>query len=241
VKTSGLTPRELREKLMQIVAEVQDPWLRALLDDFMGDEEFVARYSTCYGARGIHHAFVGGLLEHTLNVVQIALAAHALHPELNRDLLITGGLLHDIGKTDELDASLSPEYTDAGKFIGHTVITDRMVRDRIARIEGFPAHLAQLLSHMILSHHGERDYGAPVVPSTLEACALHHADVLDARIQGFKDVINNARAQNPAAEWSEYVNTYQRRIYLGPAEPAEPPVAAPEPDDQDPGPGQLPL
>lgn len=246
MKTAGMSPAELQELLTATVAEVQDPWLRALLDDFLADEEFVSRFSTCFGARGIHHAFVGGLLEHTLHVVHLLKATHALYPDLNRDLMIAGGLLHDIGKMVELDASLSPDYTDAGRLIGHTVITDRMIQARIRNIEGFPEHLSQHLTHMILSHHGEREYGAPVVPSTLEACALHHADVMDARVQGFIDVIAQAKSQDANARWSNYNSTYQRRIYTGvePALPEEEPVetdAQTQNNDAPASSGQLPL
>jgi 3'-5' exoribonuclease len=133
---------------------------------------------------------------------------------MSRDLLIAGGLLHDIGKLEELEGNISARYTDVGRFVGHTVITDRMVTEHIARIEGFSDLLANLLTHMLLSHHGEKEWGAPVEPRTLEACALHYADNLDARVQGYKQVIK--RGAGGDSNWSEFHRSYGREIYLGP-------------------------
>jgi 3'-5' exoribonuclease len=228
---------ELLQWLDEVLGLVESPPLAALLAGFFGDQAFRERFAAAFGARGIHHSYPGGLLEHTLSVVQILLCVADLHPELDRDLLIVGGLLHDVGKLEELAGSLVADYTDEGRLLGHTVLTDRMVNAKIAEIPGFSTRLAELLSHMLLSHHGEREYGAPVVPMTLEACALHHADIMDARVQGFKQVRQNA--DGAAGNWSEYNRTYQRAIYLGevpglagpePGEPGEPPLN-----------GQLPL
>jgi 3'-5' exoribonuclease len=204
---------ELEAWLDETLAQVGHPFLKALLDGLFGDEGFRARFCAAFGARGIHHSYPGGLLEHTLSVVQILLCVADLHPELNRDLLITGGLLHDVGKLEELAGSLVADYTDEGRLLGHTVLTDRLVSARMAGVPDFPPLLAELLSHMLLSHHGLREYGAPVLPMTLEAIALHHADIMDARVQGFKQVRQSA--EGAAGNWSEYIRTYERAIYLG--------------------------
>ena len=222
VARAGKSREELLAWLDEAVAEVTDVHLRALLDAFMSDEAFRERFADARGARSLHHAYVGGLLEHTLSVAEILKAVAELHPELNRDLLITGAILHDIGKMEELGGAITVDYTDLGRFVGHTVLGDRMVAEKVAQIEEFPPHLANLLSHMLLSHHGEREWGAPVVPATMEACALHYADNLDARVQGFKQVIEAGAGSG--ASWSDYHRSYQRAIYLGPP---------PEPTDDD--------
>ena len=139
-----------------------------------------------------------------------------IHMATDLTQLGVGCLLHDIGKLEELGGTLAAHYTDLGKFIGHTVLGDRAIHDRIGQIEGFPPHLANLLSHMLLSHHGEREWGAPIVPATMEACALHYADNLDARVQGFKQVIEAGKGAD--RDWSDYHRSYQREIYLGPAD-----------------------
>jgi 3'-5' exoribonuclease len=214
VVRSGRTEAELLQWLDGLVAQVKQPHLRALLDGFFGDPGLRRKLVDAHGARSLHHAYVGGLLEHTLSVVQLLLAAAEIHPEMDRDLLIAGGLLHDIGKLVELDGFVSAHYTDLGRFVGHTVLTDRMVTERIAQIDGFSQELANLLTHMLLSHHGTREWGAPVEPRTLEACALHYADNMDAHIQGYKSVIQQAQASD--SNWSEYHRSYQREIYIGP-------------------------
>ena len=212
---SERTQRELLVWLDETVALVEHPHLRALLDSFFGDPALRRRLVQAHGARSLHHAYVGGLLEHTLSVVRLLLTVAEMHPEMSRDLLVTGGLLHDLGKLDELEGEMAAQYTDLGRFVGHTVITDRLVTARIAQIEGFSDQLANLLTHMLLSHHGEKEWGAPVEPCTMEACALHYADNLDARVQGYKRVIQQGAASDRS--WSEFHRSYGREIYLGPA------------------------
>ena len=228
---------ELLEWLDATVAEVAEPHLRALLEAFMGDEAFRESFARSHGSKSLHHAYVGGLLEHTLSVAELLKHVAELHPELDRDLLLAGALLHDIGKVEELGGEMTADYTDTGRFIGHTVLGDRMVTARMAGIEDFPAHLANLLSHMLLSHHGEKDWGAPVVPLTMEACALHYADNLDARVQGFKQVIRAGAQQGGG--WSDFHRSYQRYIYLGP--PADEADEGGEEQETEQDTGQLPL
>jgi len=230
IPTAGRSRADLERWLDETVARVENAHLRALLESFFHDPEFRETMATAFGAKSLHHSYAGGLLEHTLSVVQILLGAAEIHPEMDQDRLIAGGLLHDIGKLQELAGVTVADYTDVGKFIGHTVLADRMIQERIGRIEGFDPHLATLLAHMVLSHHGEREWGAPITPATLEACALHYADNLDARVQGFKQVI--AAGANSEAEWSEYHRSYQRQIYLGRKEPK---VVAQEEDSDESG------
>jgi len=216
VISSQRSPEEMIAQLQADIAEVDNPHLSTLLQAIFGDEELLARFSTSPGGKSLHHSYRGGLIEHTLNVVELVKKASELYPRLDRDLLITAGLLHDLGKIYELEGELSYDYSDEGKFLGHVVLTDRMLTDKIAQLPDFPQHLANTLTHTVLSHHGRREWGAPVLPSTPEACALHYADNLDARVQGFQQVIDRERDQ--PGRWSRYHPYFERSIFVGPAE-----------------------
>jgi len=206
-------PMDMMDELQGAIGEVQNPYLNALLRAFFDDPQFRSRFARSAGAKSLHHSFVSGLLEHTLGVVRILKAVNEGHPQLNRDLLITGALLHDIGKTEELSTDTSIEYTDTGRLLGHTVLTDRMVQERMRLVEDFPRPLADLLMHMLLSHHGQKEYGAPIVPMTAEACALHYADNLDAHVQYFSRVIEEGASSGN--RWSDYQRLFDRYIFLG--------------------------
>lgn len=206
---------EMMEEVDAAVGEVADPHLSALLGAFFGDAAFRTRFASAAGAKSLHHAFLSGLLEHTVSVLRILLALNESHPQLDRDLLITGALLHDIGKIEELDTATVIEYTDSGRLLGHTVITDRMVWERIRAIDGFPRQRADLLMHMLLSHHGQKEYGAPIVPMTAEACALHYADNLDAHVQHFSHIVEEGAGSGN--RWSDYQRLFDRYIYIGDA------------------------
>jgi len=217
------SPRDLdalKQRLLQQIEEVKDPRLRKIVDAFFGDEEFLASFCAAPGAKRLHHAHVGGLLEHTVGVVEILRTVCEIHPELDRDLLIAGALLHDIGKIHELETGAAFEYTDAGRLVGHIVLTDRMVMDEIEEDEDFPEELANRLTHLLLSHHGQKEYGAPVLPMTAEACALHYADNLDAHVQYFSQVVQ--AGADSGNRWSDYQKLFDRYIYLGgPAQEGE--------------------
>lgn len=215
IPRSGRPAQEMLGELDDLIGSVQDTDLKGLLETLFAEGPLRDRMAQAFGARSLHHAYAGGLLEHTLSVVKLLLATLELHPEMNRDLLVAGGLLHDVGKLEELDGVASVDYTDVGRFIGHTVLGDRLIHDTIRQTEGFNPRTADLLSHMILSHHGEREWGAPITPATMEACALHYADNLDARVQGFKQVI--AAEAKGTGNWSSYHRSYERQIFLGPS------------------------
>ncbi len=224
---------ELRERLLDTVAGVTNPHLKALLDEFFGDPEFVDCFCRAAGAKSLHHSHLGGLLEHTLGIVDVLETVAQVHPKLDRDLLMAGALLHDLGKVEELVCKASIEYTDMGRLVGHTVLTDRMVNQAIDRIEGFPEELANRLTHMLLSHHGQREYGAPVLPMTAEACALHYADNLDAHVQYFLQVVADGQATD--SQWSDYQRMFERYIYVG--SHADAPGGQLQPSRPPPGPG----
>lgn len=232
VERADLVPRSsrdldaLRTRLLETVRSVREPHLRALLDHFFGDPEFLARFCRAPGAKSLHHSHLGGLLEHTVGVIEILETVARIHPELDRDLLMAGAILHDLGKVAELECGTAIEYTDRGRLVGHTVLTDRMVTRVIDSLEGFPEELANRLTHLLLSHHGQREYGAPVLPMTAEACALHYADNLDAHVQYFSQVI--AAGANGGSRWSDYQQLFERYIYVGaPGTTASTPAPAP--------------
>lgn len=210
------TPRDvaaLRKRLRKAVDSVRQPYLRALLEHFFGDEEFMARFAHAPGAKSLHHAYLGGLLEHSVAVLEIVEVVTRVHPELDRDLLVAGALLHDLGKVEELECGTAIRYTDRGRLVGHTVLTDRMVSEAIADIEGFPDELADRLTHLLLAHHGQREYGAPVLPMTAEACALHYADNLDAHVHYFNRIISEGAAAG--SQWSDFQHLFDRYIFVG--------------------------
>lgn len=220
IPASKRDPMEMMEEVDAAVEQVADPHLQALLRAFFEDTEFRSRFAQAAGAKALHHSFVSGLLEHTVSVLRILLALNESHPQLDRDLLITGALLHDIGKIEELETSTVIEYTDSGRLLGHTVLTDRMVCERMRGIDGFPPQLSDRLMHMLLSHHGQKEYGAPIVPMTAEACALHYADNLDAHVQYFSHIVEEAAGSGN--RWSDYQRLFDRYIYVGDAgTPAE--------------------
>jgi 3'-5' exoribonuclease len=204
---------DLLAQLLEFMAQVRNPYLKTLLESFFGDEEILRAFGEAPGAKTLHHSHVGGLLEHTVAVVRILCVVQELHPELNRDLLVAAGLLHDIGKLWELSVGTAIEYTDIGRLVGHIVLTDREVRQRINEIPGFPPELDNQLNHILLSHHGQKEYGAPIVPMTAEACALHYADNLDAHVQHFNQVIE--QGQTSGNRWTEYQKLFDRYLYIG--------------------------
>ncbi len=211
---------EMVQQLHETIRQVSDRHLRALLELVFGDEELMERFVTVPGAKLLHHAYIGGLLEHTLNVVELCKCAANLHPEINRDLLISAALLHDLGKCLELEGTLTFDYSDVGRFVGHVVLTDRLVNDKLKQLPDFPQHLANLLTHLLLSHHGRREWGAPVHPVIPEAEALHYADNLDARVQGY--LAERTAGSDSESNWSRYHNLYEAYIYLGPTGMEEP-------------------
>ncbi len=213
IRQTPRDPADLRAALLEFVRSVRQPHLAQLLDHFFGDEDFLEQFCQAPGAKGLHHAYVGGLMEHTVGVLRILETVAQVHPELDRDLLITGGLLHDLGKIQELQLGIAISYTDRGRLVGHIVITDRMVTAAMEEIDDFPPELANRLSHLLLSHHGQREYGAPVQPMTAEACALHYADNLDAHVQYFNRVIADGRGSGN--HWSDYQKLFDRYIYIG--------------------------
>ena len=179
-----------------------DPSIQKLASSyFLEDKAFVKKFCFHSAAKSVHHGFVGGLLEHTLSVMKLCDFYTKSYPALNRDLLLTAALFHDIGKVQELSAFPENDYTDDGQLLGHIVIGTMMVADRIKEIPGFPAKTAAELKHCILAHHGELEYGSPKKPALLEALALNFADNTDAKMETMLEVLKSG-GENPG--WLGY-------------------------------------
>jgi 3'-5' exoribonuclease len=207
------TPRdlgELRKQLAELVESVKDQALRALLDAFFGDEEFAAAYGRSPAATEYHHAYVGGLLEHSVSMARSAATLAAERgAELDRDLLVAGALLHDLGKVCEMTAGPAFDYTDAGRLVGHIVLGCIEADRRMAAIADFPAQTRLHVLHLLASHHGQKEFGAPVLPATPEALALHHLDNLDAKVRAAAD----AEPKPGEEAWSDYQRMLGARVY----------------------------
>ncbi len=208
-KTSQDIDRMFQE-LNDIARGVENLFLRRLLESFLSDETFSIPFKLAPAAKTLHHAYIGGLLEHTHSLGQLILLVGPRYRGVNLDLLTTGGILHDVGKIEELSFRRSFEYTDAGRLLGHIIITTAMVDQRIQTIPDFPGPLAMELKHILLSHHGEYDYGSPKRPKTLEALLLHHLDDLDAKMNGFWGWIE--KEKDLPSRWTSFHRTFDRFI-----------------------------
>jgi len=205
--------KELSKLVSELVRSVKEPDLSRLLKSFFDDKAWRERFERAPGATNFHHACVGGLMEHTVDVAAAADAVAAGNDRLRRDLLVAGALLHDIGKMDELSPDAGFDRTDAGNFVGHITLGALTVDAKITELGGFPEVLRLEVLHLLLSHHGQKEWGSPVTPATPEAFALHHLDNLDAKVQAA-----DAVARAPAAEgarWSEYSRMLGVRIWRG--------------------------
>ena len=201
---------EMYQELLQFIQSVKNPYLKQLLQlYYVNNAGFIKRFRFSSAAKSVHHGFVGGLLEHTVSVTRLCDYYCGAYPILNRDLLITAAIFHDIGKTQELSAFPVNDYTDDGQLLGHIMIGAEMVHDGARQIPGFPAKLESELKHCILAHHGELEYGSPKKPALMEAAALNLADNTDARMETFRELFENAGEQN---EWLGYNRLFESNI-----------------------------
>ncbi|KAF0221530.1 MAG: CMP-binding [Geobacteraceae bacterium] len=203
--------QEMVAELSNLLATIGDESLRSLLKAFFDDPLFTALYRTAPAAKGMHHVYLGGLLEHSLAVAKLVDRIVPLYSGINRDLLIAGALLHDVGKVREMAYFRSFDYTDEGKLLGHITIGVEMVHEKIAAIPGFPPELAMLLKHMLLSHHGQYEFGSPKRPKTLEATILNYLDDLDSKINGIRTHI--MKEPENQSGWTSYHRLYDRYFY----------------------------
>jgi 3'-5' exoribonuclease len=202
---------EMAAELGSLVASLADENLHKLLCAFFEDPGFMELYRIAPAAKGMHHVYLGGLLEHSLAVAKLVDGIAPLYPGLNRDLLVAGALLHDVGKVREMTYLRSFDYTDEGKLLGHITIGTEMIQEKVSSIPGFPADLAMLLKHMILSHHGQYEFGSPKRPKTIEATVLNYLDDLDSKINGIRTHIRKEPANH--SRWTTYHRLYDRYFY----------------------------
>jgi 3'-5' exoribonuclease len=215
---------KLLERLRGTLFKLGNPHLRALAECFFMDEDLVRGF--CHAPAGVrnHHAYVGGLLEHVVTLLDAADRLAPLYPELDRDLLLMGVFLHDVGKVRELSYDRNFAYTDEGQLLGHLVIGVEMLTEKAARVpdltgEPFPKELLLRLKHVILSHHGTYEFGSPKLPMTPEAIALHHLDNFDAKVHSFTRDIREDR--NQESSWTPFNQSLQRRLFKGAVNGAE--------------------
>lgn len=216
--SSASDTSEMFEALMEIIRTIQNPHLKALLDLIFGDEETANAFRKAPAAKGFHHAYIGGLLEHTLSVTQLLDPVTQHYPQVNRDLAMTGGILHDIGKIHELSFDGTMDYTDEGRLVGHIVLAVEFVNTKIAAIENFPKQLALELRHILLSHHGVLEFGSPKRPKTLEALIVNFIDDLDAKTNAFSGFM---KAPGNESDWTPYHRLLERFLYKGQAPGSE--------------------
>ena len=208
------TPENTEADLSEVRAvldTVSDPWLKKLVDAFLQDSDFMARFAGAAAAKKWHHEYRGGLARHVHEMCRIGATMCELYPAINRDLLMVSIFLHDIGKLDEMSHELCVDYTTVGRLLGHVHLGAEMVTAKIAELDGFPPALRLELLHCILSHHGELQYGSPVVPKSLEAIVLHHIDNLDAQAAAFSRIIQETK--DKGQEWSDYLPLIERMVW----------------------------
>ena len=199
-------------ELLSYAGSVKQPYLSALLKSFfVEDKEFLKVFAGHSAAKTVHHSFVGGLLEHTLSVTKICDYIARNYPAVNRDLLITVAMLHDIGKTKELSDFPVNEYTDDGQLLGHILIGAEMVHDHIKDIAGFPEKLETEIKHCILAHHGEYEYGSPKKPAIIEAMALNLADNMDAKLETMTEVLESGPVNDEWLGFNRFFDSNLRR------------------------------
>ncbi len=189
--TSDRNVDEMWQELQTIISGIGNTYLKQLLDAFFSDAEFAEKFKKSSAAKAVHHGFIGGLLEHTLSVTRLCEYYTKAYPMLNRDLLLTVAMLHDIGKTRELSDFPQNDYTDEGQLMGHIVMGAHMAMEKMEGIEGFPKKLYSEVTHCILAHHGEYEFGSPKKPALMEALALHFADNTDAKMETMKEIFTS--------------------------------------------------
>ena len=192
--TSEKNTEKMYQELLGYVKKIDNPYLRQVVEYyFVKDEAFIRRFKSHSAAKSVHHGFSGGLLEHTLSVVKFCEYMTGAYPILNRDVLYTAAICHDIGKIKELSPFPENDYTDDGQLLGHIVIGSEMIGEKVREIDGFPPLLANELKHCILSHHGEYEFGSPKKPAIVEAVALNFADNVDAKMETFAEILENSK------------------------------------------------
>jgi 3'-5' exoribonuclease len=193
---------ELWRTLTEFVATFQNPHLKSLVELFMADAEIAERYRNAPAAKTLHHAYIGGLLDHVVSLFRSCDLMCQNYPQVNRDLLLTGAFLHDIGKIQELSYNRAFTYTTRGQLLGHMIIELEMLQAKLDQLPGFPAELKTLLEHLIISHHGQYEFGSPKLPMFPEALLLHYLDDLDSKMEAMR--AHFEREADLEGPWTSY-------------------------------------
>jgi 3'-5' exoribonuclease len=193
---------ELWQTLADFVASFRDPHLKSLIQAFMSDPEIATAYRNAPAAKTLHHAYIGGLLDHVVSLCRSCDLVCRNYPRVNRDLLLTGAFLHDIGKIHELTYNRSFSYTTRGQLLGHMIIELEMLQEKLALFPGFPGELKTLIEHLIISHHGEYEFGSPKLPMFPEALLLHYMDDLDSKMEAMR--AHFEREADLESSWTSY-------------------------------------
>ncbi|HEY6911862.1 MAG TPA: HD domain-containing protein [Myxococcales bacterium] len=208
-----MTVEAMFDEIRSLAAQAKNHQVRALLFSFLDDPALKPSFLRAPAAKSIHHAFAGGLCEHTLSVLQLGWRVCDHYPQLDRDLVTAGCILHDIGKAREISPEPGFEYTDEGKLVGHLVLTCQLIREKAALIPDFPRELEFRLTHLVVAHHGRFEYGSPREPAMLEAMVVHALDELDTRVSSFGQLF---AAAPPGSQWTDRKNLYGRQLLVPP-------------------------
>jgi 3'-5' exoribonuclease len=212
---------ELYKQLLEYAASIRNPWLNKLVAGIITDPKIAPRYKRAPAAKVMHHAYLGGLLEHVVGLCGLAKQAAAHYPELDVDLLLTAAMLHDVGKLDELCYDRAIAYTTEGQLLGHIVMELETVSHAMDAMEGFPANLKTVVQHLLISHHGQYEFGSPKLPMIREAMVFHYLDDMDSKLAAVRAALLGAASED---EWSAYSAALGRRFlkldaFLAPKKP----------------------
>jgi len=216
--STTLNTEEMYEYLLGQIAATRNVFVKQLLESFFADPEFAETFKKSPAAKSIHHSYLGGLLEHTTNCLKLSNTLCDIYPQLDRDVLNAGVMMHDMGKTVELSYDEKMDYTDEGRLLGHIVLGHTMILDHIRAIPNFPINLSYHIQHLIISHHGENATGSPKRPKTPEACALHYLENLDAQTKRFIQIVEDTSNFKKDSDWTAYDRLLERYLYRKPAD-----------------------
>ena len=201
---------EMWTELKQYVASFKNPHLKALLEAFLADPDIERGYRNAPAAKTLHHAFIGGLLEHVMSLMKLCNTVAPLYPQIDRDLLLTGVFLHDIGKLYELNYARAFNYSTSGQLLGHMIIELEMLHEKLRQVPGFPKRLQILVEHLIISHHGQYEFGSPKLPMFPEALMLHYLDDLDSKMENMRAQLEREAMSD--GDWTAYNNSLSRPL-----------------------------
>lgn len=200
------------DRLQKLMDSIQCPCLRQLMESFFTNAEFVSAFTSAPAAKKMHHAYIGGLLEHSLSVSLLADKAASHYSGIDRDLLLAGAILHDVGKIREFSYRVKIDYSDEGRLLSHIVVGIEMLDEKLKMINGFPPEKALLLKHMLISHHGTREFGSPEPPKTIEALLLHYIDEIDSKVNGIREFM---AGEDAGETWTGFHRLLGRHFYMG--------------------------